>query len=253
METVEPPRYGPVRPAVSKLPLALAAGACVIAALVAAVGSFVPLFHGELRARGSTIGEIVITGWGFYTTGGTPVGAFGLNIFPLLVATALLALAAVVLLLEVLGGPGDVIEKVRTVTSTAGAAFLTGVTMTILIQILGWRSSMRVTGEAARNPDFTAHGSIGIGFWLLVAATALAIVSVALTLRRPQLPSHPPTPDSGYIQPVWHPGVAPVPGHPVMPGTQSYPRSPAPRAHRTPAPRVTPEAWQPPAGEQHQG
>ena len=144
-----------------------------LGALMAAVGSFLPLFvlQQHIGAGGFLQGAdvtVVQTAWGTsyqlpgqetVETSGSPLG------IPLLAAVAILAVAAFV----VAARPGRLLSRSLLV---AGAAFTTGAVATVAMNGFGW--------PAAR-AEIELEVAVASGMWLLIvaalAATAAAVVA----------------------------------------------------------------------------
>ncbi|MFC4003167.1 hypothetical protein ACFS2C_15320 [Prauserella oleivorans] len=222
------PQTGAAGTAAPKQPLvALAAVLCLAAAALTVVGSFLPIFTGALTALGSTQFEMSITSWGFETDAPTQEGGVANNGVPLMIAAALLCVAAAVLLAGALRGRPDT-SRVATPMTCLAAAFVAGVTVTVLMQALSWQETFRPTGTAEGNSDFSVDTSLGLGVWLFAGATVLALAAagVALRPRGRREPTEPETPRYGFPAPMQQggPSVPPFGGSGQAPPRPEGPR-----------------------------
>lgn len=187
----------------------LGALAAVVAAVLAIVGSFQALVTGELTLQGRSAMTVTITGWELaahapagQTTPLATVGGAAQNGIPLTVAACLLVVAA---LLAVVAAPRVAIAgagRVAVVAGATAAAFLTGIVVTVAVQVANLSHTFRPTGTAAANPGYAASAGPGAGFWLELVAAVLAIaaaVLVTLPGRRDRAEPYefpPPPPES---------------------------------------------------------
>lgn len=211
----------------------LGAVGCFASAVLAAFGSSLPLFTSHVKRLGTTQLTLTFNGWGFDVRAADPsvptskVGTFAINGAPLMFAAMALLAAALLGLIARYLPPGAGIRRASGITAAVGAAFLAGTVWTIGMQVLAWADSFRPTGAAAGNPDFSAGTTLSVGFWLLIAATVLAIAGAVLAWL--------PLRGGGQavvVPPPYGPGwdrVEPVTPSIGMPVVAQPPASPSPR------------------------
>jgi len=156
----------------------LGAAAALVAAVLAVVGSFLPLVSGELRYPNEAVLTFSVTGWKI--TSGSPgmlLRGVAQNGIPLTVAAALLAIAVLVVLVAAQRAAPPVVRSGAVAGCAVAAAFLIGVLATVSVQVADFVGTL---GPAA-NPDVTVRETLGTGFWLEVLAGVLALAAVALT------------------------------------------------------------------------
>ncbi|MTD57720.1 hypothetical protein [Amycolatopsis pithecellobii] len=155
----------------------LGALAATAAAALAITGSFLPLVSGELDVPGRAVVTVSITGWKLTTSGGlATVAGAAQNGYPLAVSGAFLIIAAVLgLVAAVRNMPGGA-RALAVVSGAVAAAFLAGVVATIAVEAANLLASFQPAGVAG----FGVHAELGVGFWLELAAVALAIAAVVL-------------------------------------------------------------------------
>jgi hypothetical protein len=149
---------------------------CLLAAALAATGSFLPLFVSTVRLGYPNVVLVTtVTAWELRATAnGLPDSTQDvapLNALPLVLAVALL-LATVLLV------------RRRVVLAVAAAAFLAGAVATVGVQELAWKVNFRPTGITTSIPDLGIDLAVGRGFWLLVGAAVLAAVAALVAVRQ---------------------------------------------------------------------
>lgn len=174
----------------------LGAAAALAAAILAVVGSFLPLVSGSLNRGDTVMVRISVTGWTLRgdSPSGTPVTTFGgaaQNGIPLTIAAALLL---VVVLLMLVATPRSAPPVLRAAAVTGGAvvvAFFVGVLLTVGIQTGNLVSTFQPIGNAAGDRTVRTDVGLGAGFWLELVAGLLAVAAVVLAaLPARRVPRH---------------------------------------------------------------
>jgi hypothetical protein len=185
------------------------------------ISSFLPLFIGQLTRRGVVQFKMTVTGWGFGVEAGpnpaspvTRTGAVAINAYPLVFAGVLLFIGTVVALLAARNAATDRGRRAAVVTLAIAAAFTSGTALTVGVQAVSWTDSFQPTGGAAGNSDFAVDANLGVGFWLLLMATLLAI-GAALHAALPSRQAEPDLDTPRYGIPV-QPAPAPPPPAPLV-------------------------------------
>jgi hypothetical protein len=200
--------WQPPRPSQDRRRLWRPVGAlmCFVASLLAVISSFLNLFIVEIRAGGGS--KVEISGWG-----ATEIDERGSQAVPLPMADngAVIIGAAVVLLVAAVAGvlaaaaPASVrIVRFSVLLLTVAISVQVAVTASTGMQVLGWDnffSNDLLTRFV--EPEDRPVTTIGIGFWLLLVATALAGYAGVLgwlsgrANRPPELRVEPETPPLG--------------------------------------------------------
>jgi hypothetical protein len=183
-------------------------GACVAltASVLFALSLVLPLFVGALSAR-TTRFTMEITAWGFNTDAPEQVGAVPVNAYPLVIATVVVFAAAIVAFVAARASASPANRRVAGISLALAAALAVGVTATVTPQVTSWLASFRATGVRAN-----AETSVGLGFWMLVAATVLVVAAAAhaaLPMREPEIA----TPPYGFPMPPTAPDAEPPPAN----------------------------------------
>ncbi|TLW94473.1 hypothetical protein FFT09_00795 [Saccharomonospora piscinae] len=213
----------------------LAAGACVVAAALTVLGTFLPLFRGELSALGSVQFDLAITAWGFDTNAPVQEGGVANNGIPLSVAAALLLVAAVLVAVPALRRRPTPMGRLACGMS---AAFLAGITVAVVMQSLSWLETFRATGDTGAVPEVGLETGLGAGLWLLVGATVLALAAVWL--------APPPGASTADREPITPRYGFPAPGGGQAPGSQPGPQPGPQHGSQSGQPPASPPPAQPP-------
>ncbi|GAB3580677.1 hypothetical protein GCM10027445_51390 [Amycolatopsis endophytica] len=211
----------------------------LLAAASAVTGAFLALFIGELRFRGATQLKLTVTGWDLSAeaaTPGTPTTTFGepvRNGWALGGAGLLLLIAAAVGLAAARRTSTPGVKFAAALLTGIGAGFLAATTLSIFLQAISLNESFRPTGAAQNFADVAAIGRLGLGFWLVVGATVLAVVAAVLAASRGRRAPAPPPPQYGYDP------ITPRYGFPAQPPFPPQQQTGPPAAARgeAPAPR----------------
>lgn len=193
-EAGAPDSRRPPRVVVTRL---LGAAAALAAAVLAVVGSFLPLVSGRLDQRGAAVFTLSITGWKLngQSPSGAPVSTSGgaaQNGIPLTIAAALLLVVALLILVAAPRFAPTVLRSTAVAGGAVVVAFFVGILLTIGIQAGNLLGTLRPVGAAVGNDSFATSADLGAGFWLEVVAGVLAIAAVALAALSPRAFTTPP-------------------------------------------------------------
>ncbi|SDJ15032.1 hypothetical protein SAMN05192558_110222 [Actinokineospora alba] len=172
------------------------------AAVSTVVGTFLPLFGGEVRAAGQVL-TMTITGWDFSTTGGPKSGDAPVTGVPLSIAAGALLVAAVASLVAAPRRATPAAKRLAAALCGVATAFLAGAVATVTAQVVSWEASFRPTNNSPVGALIEYSAGVGIGFWLLVAAVVVAFPTAFLALRGgpPAVPTPaPPREAHGSVQ-----------------------------------------------------
>lgn len=163
------------------------AAAALAAAVLAVVGSFLPLVSGELSLIGGPAARISVTGWEVTAGGATPsAGHVAENGIPLTIAAALLGIAVLMIIAAAQRAAPAAVGFAALLAGSVAAAFLVGVLATVAVQVVNLRGTIQAADGAS--------AALGAGFWLVLAAGVLAsaaVVLIALPVRGNRLPGPP--------------------------------------------------------------
>lgn len=209
-EAEAPPPEGRRPPSVLVTRL-LGAAAAVVAAVLAVVGSFLPLVSGQLKQGNSVMFTISVSGWTLSGTApsGTPLTTFGgaaQNGIPLTIAAAFLIVVALLILVAAPRLAPPVLRSAAVAGGAVALAFFTGILITVGVQAANFVNTIRPVGAAAGTAGYSASAGLGTGFWLELVAGVLAIAAVVLAAlpagraprhaQAPQWAAPPPAGDS---------------------------------------------------------
>ncbi|ONI73339.1 hypothetical protein ALI144C_46380 [Actinosynnema sp. ALI-1.44] len=170
----------------------------LVSAVLLLLAPFLPLFIGSLSARGTEF-TMTIDGWGFTTDAPQRIGAIAVNAYGLIFSAVVLFVATAVGVIGArrLATPRN--RRAAAVLTAVAAAFTLGVTVAVLPQLTNWIDTFRPVGLASA----TVNTSIGLGFWLLVLGTVLALAA-AVIAALPIRDREPVTPAYGFPMPLGH-------------------------------------------------
>jgi hypothetical protein len=166
---------------------------CVAAAVLTLVGSLQALYSTGYRYGGELGYAFTITGWGLRNDAPVGFGEVGSseavppNGAPLAVAALVLLVAAVLGVRTAPWAGNARIAAASGPVAVIGAALLVGVVGTVGMQELGWLGAAeraRAMSDIPGAPELSVEASVGVGFWLLVVASVLAVAAALLTSRR---------------------------------------------------------------------
>lgn len=187
--TVDPPE--PVKPVSFDQRRLLAGGLCVLAALLATVGTFLPLFVAELDLGRPAGIKLTVTGWGMEATspaidsggggGGDRSQPTAPNGYPLALASFLLLTAGIAAFWSARQAATEQGARFTRVLTLGGTAFLAGAVLTVAMQGVGYSSTLSLLSAGG------SHPSLGLGFWLLIVGFVAAATAAVLM----HLPSGP--------------------------------------------------------------
>jgi hypothetical protein len=214
--------------------LVVAALLAIVAAALAIISPFLPLFTGDVGLSSTAGLKLSVTGWvtevlGSATEAGTNnVQAAAPDGYPLIFGGILLLANAVAALRLSRFGPAATGLPATKMLAVAGAAFLTGTVVTVGMQGIGLAGLVQVAGVTI---------GVSIGYWLLIVAV-LAALAAAVLVNLPASSSAPPrdevavdvtTPRMGFPAP-WQPPADPQdsPPSPAPPPSEGPTAPPAP-------------------------
>lgn len=225
----------------------LTAGVLAFAAATAViVGTFVPLYVGEVALGDQQALTMSVNAWRADVTGGDQFTDVPVNGYPLAFAAIALFCAAGMAVAAAMPAASPGTRRLAAGVTAVSAALLTGTVWTITLQAVVWVDSFSDVGA------IDASASHEGGFWLLLAAMAASLVAAVLVLlptngRRREPRSAPviyavqpddadeETPPSGFAVPVLLPQQA---GAPALPAEIEIP-PPPPMPAAPPPPAVT--------------
>jgi hypothetical protein len=225
----------------------VAAALAVAAAVLAIIGSALPLFSVSFLMGPGPV-EFTMTAWGMETDNDLfPIGDVPANGYPLVFAGVVMAFAAGALRAASRTGARPRTERVAVLAVVAGGAFLACAVWMVLAQAANWEDTY---GPPEEGEDFSFDGETGYGagLWVLVLAALLGVAAAVLAQRPGTLPApvaadpDAPTPPFGIVMPVAAeelppeplPEPAPEPEIPVL-GPIVIPEAPPPPAPAGPA------------------
>jgi hypothetical protein len=201
--------------------LVIAALLAFVAAGLAIISPFLPLFTGDVGLSSAAGLKLSVTGWvtevlsSANEAGTNNVQAAAPDGYPLIFGGLLLLATAVAALRLRFGSAITGLPATRLLAGVA-AAFLTGTVVTVGMQGIGLAGLVQVAGVSV---------GVGIGYWLLILAV-LAALAAAVLVNLPSSRSAPP-PD-GVAVDVTTPRMGfPAPWRPPA-DQQDSPPSPAP-------------------------
>jgi hypothetical protein len=156
---------------------AIRAGLFGLAFVLVIVGSLLTLLTVRLTSIGREVASATVTAWGVSLDDaprGLPEGAFGAAPtfgVPLVIGAVILLGAAVLCL----------VGRSAVLVGAVGAAFLAGVVWAVALQESATSDSFTNLVVDPRNQGFGIDAGMGAGFWLLIAAAAVAIAGAGLT------------------------------------------------------------------------
>lgn len=208
------------RGAVRRHPARLAAAVlCLVAAVTAFTGSFLPLFSvtqsfgAQFRGTPDAI-EIVVTTWGTEVTGGMVLMDVPANGLPIVFSAIVLACAALVCRRAARPGATPGTQRLAGAATVFGGAFLACAAWMVTLQVNAWVSAYE-PDEVAPEFRLDVETSYLAGLWVLVAAAVLGMVAVVPSLV--SVPAPPPAPPVDPDAPTPPFGLAlPVPEEPPV-------------------------------------
>nr|WP_157528189.1 hypothetical protein [Kibdelosporangium sp. MJ126-NF4]CEL17504.1 hypothetical protein [Kibdelosporangium sp. MJ126-NF4] len=153
----------------------IGAGVWILAAVLASVGSFMPLLE---QGRGRSRPTVALTLWGI---GGndSPIDVFPPMGIPVVFSAVVLVVAALLGLASTGQSPASGAVLATRLIGTGGAGLLVGsLAQVFLVHVVA-------KGPFGEDPQFVDAGygsSIGVGVWVLMVSGLLAIAAVILML-----------------------------------------------------------------------
>jgi hypothetical protein len=165
----------------------VAALLCFGASLLALLGSFLDLFVGTFTI-GRTDFRLEINGWGMSATESgraqpeIPIPIVP-NATPIIVGAVILLAAAVIGVLSAAAPGSTGLARWSNALIAVGAAFAIGTAVTVAMDELAWQDFFRRLGSDSDlgEDGASTSGTVGIGFWMLVIASALTIAAGVIT------------------------------------------------------------------------
>lgn len=200
---------GAVRPHPARL---VAAVLCLLAAMTAITGSFLPVFSakqifGDDDFAGPASFEIVITAWDATVDNDYIVWEVPENGLPIVFSGIVLAGAALVCRRAAGLAASPRVQRMAGLVTVFGGAFLVCAVWMVVLQVNAWAAGYDLD-DVSVPLDLGVETSYLAGLWIMVGAAVLSVVAVVLSLLPVPQPEpevvdpDAPTPPFGIVLPV---------------------------------------------------